>query len=71
MNLSQTRQPDYLLLATIFLLLTSGVIMVFSSSYITAYKWYGNSFYFFSKQAVYAIISVIIFFVAMQIDYNF
>ncbi len=71
MNLSQTRQPDYLLLATILLLLTIGIIMVFSSSYIMAYKWYGNSFYFFNRQTVYAIISVIIFFIALKIDYHF
>ncbi len=71
MNLTQTRQPDYILLATIFLLLTFGVIMVFSSSYIMAYKWYGNSFYFFSRQAFYAVISVIVFFVAMKVDYHF
>ena len=71
MNLTQTKQPDYILLATIFLLLTFGVIMVFSSSYIMAYKWYGNSFYFFSRQAFYAVISVIVFFVAMNVDYHF
>jgi len=70
MNLSQTKQPDYILLSTVFLLLTIGIIMVFSSSYIMAYKWYGNSFYFFSKQTFSAIIAVIVFFVTMKIDYQ-
>ena len=70
MNLSQRKQPDYILLATIFLFLTFGVIMVFSSSYIMAYKWYGNSYYFFNRQALYALISVIVFFIAMKVDYH-
>lgn len=70
MNLSQTRQPDYILLANVFLLLTIGVIMVFSSSYIMAYKWYGNSYYFFSKQVISAVIALIVFLVAMNIDYH-
>ena len=68
---SQTKQPDYLLLATIFLLLVFGVIMVFSSSYVMAYKWYGNSFYFFNRQLISAIIAVIVFTIAMKIDFHF
>jgi cell division protein FtsW len=70
MNLSQTKQPDYILLATIFLLLTIGIIMVFSSSYIMAYKWYGNSFYFFTRQAAYSVIAIVVFFIALRIDYH-
>ena len=68
---SQTKQPDYLLLTTIFLLLVFGVIMVFSSSYVMAYKWYGNSFYFFNRQLISAIIAVIVFTIAMKIDFHF
>lgn len=71
MRLSQNGQPDYILLATIFLLLIFGVIMVFSSSYVMAYKWYGNSFYFFNKQLTYAIIAVIVFAMAMNMDFHF
>jgi len=70
MNLSQTKQPDYILLATIFLLLTIGIIMVFSSSYIMAYKWYGNSFYFFTRQAIYTLIAIVVFFITLRIDYH-
>ncbi len=70
MNLSQTKQPDYILLATIFLLLTIGIIMVFSSSYIMAYKWYGNSFYFFTRQAIYTVIALVVFFITLRIDYH-
>jgi cell division protein FtsW len=69
MSLSEMRQPDYILIATIFILLCFGVIMVFSSSYVMAYKWYGNSFYFFTKQAIYALIATIIFFITANINY--
>ena len=70
MDLSQTKQPDYILLASVFLLLVIGIIMVFSSSYIMAYKWYGSSFYFFSRQAVYAVMAIIVLLVTMKIDYH-
>jgi len=71
MNLSYTKQPDYILLIIIFVLLAFGIIMVFSSSYIMAYKWYNNSFYFFIRQAFYALIALIVFFISMNIDYHF
>jgi len=70
MNIIQTKQPDYILTATIFLLLTIGIIMVFSSSYVMAYKWYDDSFYFFTKQAFSAIVAVIVLFITMKIDYR-
>jgi cell division protein FtsW len=70
MNLSQTRQADYILLATIFLLLTIGIIMVFSSSYVMAYKWYDDSFHFFTRQAFSALIAVTVLFVVMKLDYH-
>lgn len=71
MDLSQSKQPDYILMAAIFLLLIFGVIMVFSSSYIMAYKWYDSSYYFFSKQAISAVIAIIVLFIAMNIDYHY
>lgn len=71
MNLSKGKQPDYILFTIIILLVILGVIMVFSSSYIMAYKWYHNSFYFFSRQAIFAVIAMVIFFIAMKIDYHF
>ncbi len=71
MNLSPAKQPDYMLIAIIFALVFFGIIMVFSSSYIMAYKWYGDSYYFFTKQAFSALIAIIVFLVTMNIDYQF
>ena len=71
MNLLPAKQPDYILMATILILLSFGIIMVFSSSYIMAYKWYGDSFYFFNRQLFSALIALAVFFITMKIDYRF
>lgn len=71
MYLPQTKQPDYILLAIILMLVAIGIVMVFSASYVKAFKWYGDSFYFFIRQAIYSIISIIILFITMKIDYHF
>lgn len=67
----QVRQPDYFLISIIFILLVFGVIMVFSSSYIMAGKWYEDNYYFFIRQSIFAFIGIIAFIVAMKIDYHF
>ncbi len=71
MNPFSAKQPDYILIAIIYVLISLGIIMVFSSSYVMAYKWYGDSFYFFTRQAFSALIATIIFLVAMKIDYQY
>jgi len=43
------KSPDLWLFVTVIILLAIGISMVFSSSYIMAYKWYGDSYYFFKK----------------------
>lgn len=71
MNLLPAKQPDYILIAVIFILISFGIIMVFSSSYIMAFKWYGDSYYFFSKQAFSALMATVIFLITMKIDYQY
>ncbi|MDD3631710.1 MAG: FtsW/RodA/SpoVE family cell cycle protein, partial [Atribacterota bacterium] len=71
MNTFSAKQPDYILIAIIYVLISLGIVMVFSSSYVMAYKWYGDSFYFFTRQAFSALIATIIFLVAMKIDYQY
>lgn len=65
------KQPDYILIAIILVLISFGIIMVFSSSYIMADKWYGDSFYFFTRQLFSAFIALLVFFVTMKIDYHY
>ena len=47
--LIEKKSPDLWLFIVVILLMAIGLCMVFSSSYIMAYKWYGDSYYFFKR----------------------
>ena len=47
--------PDFIMLFAITLLLSIGVIMVFSSSSVAAFNTYKDAYYFLKKQAMWAI----------------
>jgi len=64
------KSPDLWLFVTVIILLAIGISMVFSSSYIMAYKWYGDSYYFLKRQLIYAIIALAAFFFATYTDYH-
>ena len=66
----QTSQPDYALLLAIAGLLAFGLIMVYSSSVVTAYTAYRNQFYFFFKQLFSAGIGIVVMLVLMRVDYR-
>jgi len=68
--LIEKKSPDLWLFIVVILLIAVGLCMVFSSSYIMAYKWYGDSYYFLKRQLIYVIIGLIAFFFAMFIDYH-
>jgi len=68
--LIEKRSPDLWLFIAVILLLAIGICMVFSSSYIMAYKWYGDSYYFLKRQLIYAIIAILAFFFAIYADYH-
>src|SRR5687767_2920794 len=65
-----TSQPDYALLLCIAGLLAFGLIMVYSSSVVTAYTAYRNQFYFVLKQLLSAGIGIVAMVVLMRIDYH-
>jgi cell division protein FtsW len=52
-------------------LLTIGVIMVYSASYMYAKEKFGNSGYFFIKQLIFVAISLSVAFVVSKTKYNF
>ncbi|MEA2021223.1 MAG: putative lipid II flippase FtsW [Candidatus Caldatribacteriota bacterium] len=62
--------PDFYLFAIIIILLTIGICMVFSSSFIMADKWYGDSYYFLKKQIIYAIIALVVLLFSININYH-
>lgn len=64
------RPPDFVLFLTVLTLLSVGLIMVFSSSeYVTMVR-YGDSFYFFKKQLMWALIGLGAMFGLMNFDYH-
>ena len=63
-------QPDYALIIAIAGLLAFGLIMVYSSSVVTAYTAYRNQFYFFFKQLFSACIGLAAMLILMRVDYH-
>lgn len=57
----------YLLL----IILTIGLVMLFSASYVFADTYYGNSYYFITKQAIFAVVGVLLMLFVSKIDYHF
>ena len=62
---------DFTLLITIFLLLSIGLVMVLSASSPSALAQSGNSYAFFSKQLLFAVLGIIAMLVISKIDYRF
>lgn len=63
------RPPDFVLFLTVLMLLSVGLVMVFSSSeYVTMVR-YGDSFYFFKRQLLWALLGLIAMFGMMNFDY--
>lgn len=67
----EKKYPDFLLFLIIMILVAIGICLVFSSTYIMGYKWYGDSYYFLKKQIIFALIGMVAFFFALFIDYHF
>lgn len=62
---------DYTLLITILLLLTIGLIMVLSASSPTSLAESGNSYKYFVKQGIFAVIGLVLMTIISNIDYRF
>jgi cell division protein FtsW len=61
---------DRVLLATVLGLTLFGAVMVYSASAILAEKNFGSSFYFFARQALWAVAGIAAMAVAMCVDYR-
>ncbi len=62
---------DMTFLVLVLSLLTVGLVMLFSASYAYAYYYFDNSFYFISRQLVFAVGGVAAMFAASFVDYHF
>ncbi len=62
---------DITFLSFVLILLTIGLVMLFSASYAYSYEYYGNSYKFISRQALFAAVGVVLMLVVSKIDYHF
>ena len=62
---------DIAFLSIVLILLTIGLIMLFSASYVYSYTHYDNSYLFIFQQAKYAALGLVFMFVTSHIDYHF
>ena len=62
---------DYVLLMDILLLLALGLVMVLSASAPVSLVENDNSYFYFSKQAIFAVIGIAIMLFVSKIDYRF
>ena len=70
LNLYQDGRLDPTFLVLVLVLLTVGLICLFSSSYAYALQNYGSSFHFIKKQAIFAVVGVVIMVVLSRVDYH-
>lgn len=61
--------PDFVLFITTIALVGIGLVMVFSSSAVTANVRYDDAYFFFKRQLLWALIGVVAMIVVMKINY--
>lgn len=62
---------DITFLSFVLILLTVGLVMLYSSSYAFSYNQYGSSYKFISRQAMFAAVGVAVMLAVSRIDYHF
>ncbi len=63
------KSPDFLLFMATVMLLSIGIIMVYSASQVTAHERLDDTFYFLKKQLLWAFIGIAAMISVMNIDY--
>lgn len=62
---------DITFLSLVLILLTTGLIMLFSASYVNALTNYGSSYHFIVRQAAFAVAGVALMLILSKLDYHF
>ena len=62
---------DITFLSILLILLTIGLVMLFSASYAYSLEYYDSSYRFISRQALFAVIGIVVMLVVSKIDYHF
>lgn len=66
-----TGKLDITFLSFVLVLLTIGLVMMFSASYAYSYEYYNNSYRFILKQAIFGVVGVGVMLFVSRIDYHF
>lgn len=66
----KNKQFDLGLLIVTLILLAFGVIMVLSASAPSAFRLEGDSFFYFKKQGLFAIVGIIVMILVSKVDYK-
>ena len=66
--LEQSFDMPFLILLTAVLII--GLICLFSASYVYAYYWYDNSYFFIKRQIIFALIGLALMFGVSTLDYH-
>lgn len=67
----QQGKMDITFFGLVAILLTVGLVMLFSASYAYSYAYFGNSYRFISKQAIFAVIGFVLMILLSKVDYHF
>lgn len=66
----QEGKLDITFLSLVLVLLSIGLVMLFSASYAYSYTYFGNSYKFISRQAIFAVIGIALMLIISKIDYH-
>lgn len=61
--------PDFVLFVAVLILLSIGIVMILSASEYSTLVHYNDSFYYFKRQLIFAVIGLGLMFMAMNFDY--
>lgn len=64
------KSPDFIIFFAVLALLGLGVIMVYSSSAVSAYVNYDDSYYFLKRQLIWASLGILAMLLTMNVDYH-
>ncbi|MBP0979868.1 MAG: putative lipid II flippase FtsW [Oscillospiraceae bacterium] len=61
---------DITFITIVLILVSLGLVMLFSASYAYAYYYFNNFFHFISRQAVFALMGLVVMIIVANIDYH-
>jgi len=64
------KSPDFILFFAVVVLLGLGVVMVYSSSAVSAQANYSDSFYFLKRQLIWSVLGILAMLFTMHVDYH-